>query len=356
MWWRGWVVIWGLPALCGCGNGPEPPNLRASDAGTGEIAQPPSQRESDAGRPDIACPTARFTEDRDGDGVAANYIVSCRGLSVAPPSAAASDCDDSDPTRFQLARTDADGDGYVTGEPQCIGKLSAGYGFLTYSNFDCDDHDATVQLFAYDDLDGDGYGSTSKHCIPAQLADAALPKGVVRDPSDCDDHDPLIHPGAFEQWHDGVDSDCDGRDDPLSCDVPASSAAADAGQDRLIIPPAIPACGCELLDTPGVAVEPGCKGTDLFVVQQQACFDCIGHNLVVIGNRGASATSGGYDLLLGDEPTSLHVNQDLDSGAVSLPLVLEGSGKTLRIISPDGCEPNAPPILLPQSQSTCLTP
>ena len=30
---------------------------------------------------------------------------------------------------------------------------------------------------------------------------------------DCDDRDPGIYPGATDSWYDGVDSDCDGRDD-----------------------------------------------------------------------------------------------------------------------------------------------
>lgn len=31
---------------------------------------------------------------------------------------------------------------------------------------------------------------------------------------DCDDGDPAVHPGATETAGDGVDSDCDGQDDP----------------------------------------------------------------------------------------------------------------------------------------------
>lgn len=44
-----------------------------------------------------------------------------------------------------------------------------------------------------EDADGDGY----------------------EDGLDCDDNDPDVHPDAVETPGDGVDSNCDGEDDPL---------------------------------------------------------------------------------------------------------------------------------------------
>lgn len=40
--------------------------------------------------------------------------------------------------------------------------------------------------------------------------------GYYSEEDDCDDGDASIHPGATETAGDGVDSDCDGEDDPAS--------------------------------------------------------------------------------------------------------------------------------------------
>lgn len=44
--------------------------------------------------------------------------------------------------------------------------------------------------------------------VVAQDADA---DGVPAQAGDCDDDDPTTFPGAKERWFDGVDSDCDGK-------------------------------------------------------------------------------------------------------------------------------------------------
>jgi hypothetical protein len=65
----------------------------------------------------------------------------------------------------------------------------------------------------YADGDGDGYPPDA-----ALSASCDVPDGAVRVPDvlgfgDCDDADATAHPGATEQWYDGVDGDCLGGDD-----------------------------------------------------------------------------------------------------------------------------------------------
>ena len=100
------------------------------------------------------------------------------------------------------AITDVDGDGYETTEA---------------GGNDCDDDDNTIYPGAIDewydgidsdcarnddyDQDGDGYQTNVWN------EDAFAGGG------DCQDNSTEIHPGAPDQWYDGVDSNCDGSDD-----------------------------------------------------------------------------------------------------------------------------------------------
>ena len=60
----------------------------------------------------------------------------------------------------------------------------------------------------YPDDDGDGWG-TYQGSVEACNA----PAGYSERPSDCDDSDPAVNPGASEAWYDGVDQDCSGGSD-----------------------------------------------------------------------------------------------------------------------------------------------
>jgi hypothetical protein len=182
--------------------------------------------------------------DRDGDG----YLTSVNG---------GDDCDDGDPNANPAATErcngrdddcdgeideadaadastwypDADGDSYgdaSQGTTACVGPE----GHIDQGG-DCDDGDAAINPSAdehcdgvdedcdgdidddavdspdwYRDDDGDGYG------VPLEPLQACeQPSGYADNADDCDDSDDSIHPEAAE-WCDGVDTDCDGSDDP----------------------------------------------------------------------------------------------------------------------------------------------
>ncbi len=103
------------------------------------------------------------------------------------------------------------------------GKDTAGMSALrdldgdgVWNDLDCDPEDPTVGAAQrwYLDLDGDGYGEAGLSFTSCQQ-----PAGYVDTPGDCDDGDPLVHPGAAE-YCDGLDNDCDGDvDEPDAVDV-----------------------------------------------------------------------------------------------------------------------------------------
>jgi hypothetical protein len=147
---------------------------------------------------------------------------------IAPPEGDTdTDADaDSDTDTDTDLPADADGDGYA-------------------SDVDCDDGDATVHPGAdeicdeqdndcdglvdgqdgdlldgstwYQDADGDGYGD-------AAVSDyrCSQPSGFVSAPTDCDDGDATVHPGADEIC-DEQDNDCDGLVDGQDPDLTGGS-------------------------------------------------------------------------------------------------------------------------------------
>ncbi len=145
------------------------------------------------------------------------------------------DCDDQD--FYTNPKTvwwiDADGDRY--GAPPTLQRCAAPYGYVREPG-DCDDGDPEVsplgaetcngydddcdglsddadtdddvvgELAWYWDIDGDGYGRISdvfEACVQ--------PEGYAALPTDCDDNDAAVHPGAEEgDCTDPVDYNCDG--------------------------------------------------------------------------------------------------------------------------------------------------
>ena len=153
--------------------------------------------------------------DGDGDGVS-----TCTG-----------DCDDGDPTvhpsapevcdgidndcdgQLPPSETDHDGDSWATCEGDCDDqdphRFPGAPEHCNHVDDDCDDDidEGLPLLTSYPDTDGDGYGDGSQ-----PVHSCAIPASHTEDGGDCDDADPLTHPGADEVC-DGEDDDCDGETD-----------------------------------------------------------------------------------------------------------------------------------------------
>jgi len=148
-------------------------------------------------------PTWYADADGDGFGDAATSAAAC-----APPSgfvADATDCDDTSAAVNPAATELCDGI-----DDDCDGVI--------------DEDDAADAGTWYLDADSDGYGDA------ATTATACTqPAGHVSDPSDCDDGDPAVNPGAVEGCN-GTDDDCDGVIDEDEA-IDAATWYADADGD-----------------------------------------------------------------------------------------------------------------------------
>lgn len=219
---------------------------------------------------DGSAPRAFFRDD-DGDGYG-QRLAAGETCSGAPPEGHAflggtsDDCDDTDPDLYTWSNfyTDADGDGYGVANQEhtydCRERAISG----TAPNArDCDDADPALHLEQFVDTDGDGFGVEARTACVADDAD-----GYATGPGDCDDAEASVHPySEFEAPLDGIDSDCDGHDYPITA--------------------------CEGFVDPGsaVPVDENCEGAvDLFLASVSACLDCEGSRVeLVVGNRGSVA-------------------------------------------------------------------
>jgi hypothetical protein len=122
------------------------------------------------GAGDLLAESAPVWADTDGDGV------------VAGPNGGP-DCDDTNPNVFPGAG-DATCDGV---DDDCDGAID----------------ENTTTLTVFPDVDGDGFGAPL-----GGVLDCGVPSGFANNPSDCDDGDPDVNPGADEVCN-GIDDDCD---------------------------------------------------------------------------------------------------------------------------------------------------
>jgi hypothetical protein len=133
--------------------------------------------------------------DEDGDGHAGEAIIAEACEAPDGHYAEVTDCDDTDASLSPDAVEICDG-----ADQNCDGEADEG----------------ALTTF-YEDVDGDGFGDSASRVNACEA-----PTGYVVDGGDCSVADAAVFPGAAEIWYDGVDQDCDGRDDDQDQDgVPA---------------------------------------------------------------------------------------------------------------------------------------
>lgn len=245
-----------------------------------------------------------FFRDDDGDGFG-QELPAGQTCGDDPPSGhsflggPSDDCDDTDPELYTWANfyTDGDGDGYGVPHQEhsydCRERAIAG---MAPNARDCDDGDPTVHLEQYVDADGDDHGVEARTACVADDAD-----GYALSPGDCDDSQATVHPySEFEAPLDGVDSDCDGNDYPIT------------------------GCGSFVAPEGDVPVDTDCAGAvDLFFASVSACLDCDGSRIeLIVGNRGTIATEveiliSGAESTSAAEPVRLGLAAPLPPGALS---------------------------------------
>jgi predicted outer membrane repeat protein len=127
------------------------------------------------------------------------------------------DCNDQDPEVYPGASDDP----YDGVDSDCDGRSeydhdADGFDAVAFGGADCDDADPNINPYAWEiwydgvDSDCDGWNDYDADRDGFESDDYGGPGGGALD---CDDTDPLTHPGSWEEWYDGIDQDCVGDDD-----------------------------------------------------------------------------------------------------------------------------------------------
>ncbi|MDH5491761.1 MAG: MopE-related protein, partial [Myxococcales bacterium] len=266
-------------------NGPErcaPGAPGASARGCLPASEPPCMPSQICDEEAASCLSQCDREpDADGDGARS---VRCGG----------SDCDDADSSRHPGAIEICDAEGHDEDcDPSTLGPDEDGDGYapgaccfldpLTHTLFcgaDCDDRsaeinpeapescngaddncdgriDEEVSTLYYPDCDRDGFGQPgpgTSACATPSIAPVAC-EGIAGSswsprPTDCEDRNPAMHPGAAERCND-ADDDCDGEVDEagaeLSCRLPGATLMRCAAGSCEVL-----SCAADLEDCDGI--------------------------------------------------------------------------------------------------------
>ncbi len=215
--------------------------------------------------------------DQNCDGIPG---VDADGDSNASVASGGDDCDDGDPLTYSgapdyvpnlvdnncdgIPGVDADGDLFasaLSGGDDCDdadpGQFPGATEFCNDEDDDCDgiaDNNTPIdRVDFYLDWDGDGYGD-----LAAPTLGCDPPSGYVVEPTDCDDTDPLVHPGVLDDGT-GGDPNCDGVPG-VDADGDGQASEATLGDD---CDDADPLTFLGASEIPYDGVDQDCSGADL---------------------------------------------------------------------------------------------